>query len=586
MSLKSAMKRASFQTFKTRVKRCTQLTILHPLLTYSLVALWLTWPVVLHPFDQIIGGIPDSYQYSWYLGWFWHAVTHGQSPLYSSEMNWPQGFGFMYNTSIIALSVLFGWLVPLTSPVFVYNLVFFINIVLIGWLGNILLRNLGVTPSLSRFGGVMFCLMPYLTTQNIGHISITFIPPLFGILILIVRSIKVHRQNQFWYGISIGILFAIEFYTSIEVTMTFLLAITIFLGVLAVQKAGRQLLLSWLSRLPKHFWFALVITTSILTLPGIVDFFLSGGLAVAKTKFHPGSDNWYVADLLSPFYPTRLFAVQSDVTNTITSHFTGNLEENGSYIGLVMFAIVIFFRNTWRDVLSRSLLYSGLTLFVLSLGVALHVNGYTLPVPLPWSIFAHIPFLNCALPVRLALYVDACLILWTTLSLQKYLQRPHNAPRRRLWRVRVFSLLAILMWLPVFPYPHAAAHTVPSEMVNKIGSKPVFWITPNFGYEMQSLASTGYQINAYNLYGFAPHRSLGSVARTPLAVHFFPLNESVQYWSNQLDVIENAIRPSYILLAPFNQRGVSMPATLWIALKQRLGKPELQSNGYVLWHIK
>jgi hypothetical protein len=586
MSLKSAMKQSRTQAFKNQVKRCIHLTILHPLVTYSLVAVWLTWPVILHPFDQIIGGIPDSYQYSWYLGWFWHAITHGQSPLYSTELNWPLGFGFMYNTSIIALSVLIGWLVPLTSPVFVYNLVFFINIVLIGWLGNLLLRYLGVTRGLSRFGGVMFCLMPYLTTQNIGHISITFIPPLFGMLILIIRSIKVHRQNKLWYCISMGILLAFEFYTSIEVTMTFLLAITIFLGYLAVQKEGRKLLFNWLSELPKHFWFGLVITTFIFTLPGVIEFFLSGGLTVAKTKFHPGSDNWYVADLLSPFYPTRLFAIQSDVTNTITSQFTGNLEENGSYIGLVMFAIVILFRKAWRGVLSRSLLYSALTLFILSLGVALHVNGFTLPVPLPWFIFAHVPFLNSALPVRLALYVDACLIIWTTLSLQNYLQRSHNSPKRRLWTVRIVSVLAILMWLPVFPYPHAAAYNIPSEMVNKIGTKPVFWITPNFGYEMQSLASTGYQINAYNLYGFAPHRSLGSVAQVPLAKHFFPLNESVQYWSSQIDVIESTIHPSYILLAPFNQRGVLMPATLWIALNKRLGKPELQSQGYVLWYIK
>ncbi|MCF8567869.1 hypothetical protein LLE49_24410 [Alicyclobacillus tolerans] len=590
---------------------------LYPWLIFAAIGLWIMRPVLFHPYTQVIGGIPDSFQYTWYLGWFWHAVSHGLNPFYSYELNWPLGFGLMYNTSVIAESALFGWLVPLTSPVFVYNLVFFANIAAVGLMGRAVLRELGVGHWLSTWGGAMFCFMPYLTAQELGHTSQYFVAPLFAAVLLLIRFInrtvpdgmpkpspKLNpkpspRPSQskplrpIWTGVGIGILCAVEFYTSLELTVTFALATALFISVLVLQRQGRTFLATRIGSLPQRLWLSIFVTTLLLILPGIAEFVSAGGLLFSNTELHPDSGTFWVADLLSPLYPTPLQAMHTALTANVTQqHFLGDPEERGNYVGVFLLAAMVVLRKAWTGPVSRSLFGLSLTMFVLSLGNQVHVFGHPTPIYLPWLLFSHVPFLKSALPIRLALYVDASLIVWTALSLQE-VQRTggtRQAPPSR-WIVPATALLSLASWVPVLWYPHARAYFLPQSVVNKIGLKPVYWIGPNFGYDMQPLASSGYRLKTYNMYGFVPFSALGTQSNSPLASFVYnPGNNlSIASWSESVKAMQTELSnlsSGYVLLTDFNPSGVQLPPNLYFAVVQTLGKPVYQSQGCELWQIK
>lgn len=557
-------------------------------LIFVAVALWLEWPVVSHPYTRIVGGIPDSYQYTWYLGWFWHAVVHGSNPFYSHGMNWPQGFGLMYNTSIVAISVLFGWLVPITSAVFVYNLVFFVNICLIGCFGRGILRECGIRSWLSTWGGTMFCIMPYLTAQELGHMSQYVVSPLFAATYLFIRCINGKaKHHQIIYGTAIGLLCAVEFYTSLELTVTSLLALSIFVVYLAIQRSGRTWLRIHVGPLQRRFWMPLLLSAVIPLLPGTFEFISTGGLLLSGVEMHPHSAEYWVADFMSPWIPTRLSLLHTAVTKQLTNqHFLGTAEEKGNYIGVFLFATVISLRRAWRTPISRALVWLAMTMFILSLGNHLHVFGKPLPIILPWFLLSHFPFLNSALPIRLAFYVDVSLVIWTAMSLQHYLPAVGAFSIRRFTWLVLLCILPLVSWWPTASYPHSSVYALPQAIVQQVGSQPVFWITPNFGYDMQAVTASNYAFNVYNMYGFSLSNGGNQAKGHPMSHFQFSAEYgSPQLWAEQITTIRQTLHSGYVLLTPFNPSNTALPPNLKQRLTNILGQPLLEVNGCDLWVI-
>ncbi|MFB5189803.1 hypothetical protein [Alicyclobacillus fastidiosus] len=494
----------------------------------------------------------------------------------------------MYNTSVVAISVLFGWLVPMTSTVFVYNFVFFINIFLIGCVGRAILRECGIRTWLSTWGGIMFCIMPYLTAQELGHMSQYFVSPLFVATYLFVRCINGKANHQMIYGTAIGVVCAAEFYTSLELTVTFLLVLSIFLIYLGIQKSGRTWIQIHFGPLPGRFWIPLVLSAGILMLPGIFAFISTGGLLFSGVEMHPNSGGYWVADFLSPWYPTRLSLIHTALTQRITNgDFLGTPEEHGNYVGIFFFCSALILCRAWRTPVSRSLSWLAITMFILSLGTHVHVFGRQLPIVLPWILFSRVPFLNSALPIRLALYVDASLVIWTTMSLQHYLSSVGSVSIRRLIWLTFICFLPLVSWLPTIDYPYSSVYSLPKAIVQRIGSQPVFWITPNFGYDMQALTASRYELKVYNMYGFSPSDALNQAAGASLSQFQF----SAQYgssalWVQQIRTIKQTLHSGYVLLTPFDPSGVPLPSSLKQEMTNSFGKPVLQIKGCDLWAIR
>lgn len=569
------------------ISRSGRTSILIALVLGGILTIWMEWPVLGNVNSRVVGGIADTYQYVWYLGWFWHAVHHGLNPFFSHEINFPHGFGLMYNTSVIAESALFGWLVPYTSPVFVYNLVFSINVVLVVLLGQMLLRELGARAGLSIWGGLMFGIMPYLTAQDHGHVSQYFISPVLAILLLVARVVNRRTQKRRIYGTVVGLMLAVEFYTSLELIATGALSTAILIGFVAVAKRGRVWLRHRFFGLSWAFWLPVLGVSFVLVIPGLWEFWLTGGMHFAGRPLHPQTGTMWATDLASPLVPEPWLVLHSALTNHIFKFkLHGSLEEEGSYIGLALIVFSGLFYNVWRSVFGRSLFWFSVTMFVLSLGNQVHILGKLTPIPLPWHLFSRVPMLDSALPIRLSFFVDLSLIIWITLSLDTYLRSSSARKSFRTLRtlaVGVVALSSLALWMPKGPYMSTKVYHLPARVVAAVRGEPVAEITPNFGYDMQALASANYEPQVVNMYGFAPKVTVPGMFSPGFFV--IPPNASVREWSRQIRVVERIMKRGYIVYPPFNPHNQPTPLNLRRAIADTLGPPDLQVQGCRVWRF-
>jgi hypothetical protein len=95
----------------------------------------------------------------------------------------------------------------------------------------------------------------------------------------------------------------------------------------------------------------------------------------------------------------------------IASTFTGDIYENGAYLGipLIVFA-ELFRRRYWRTAPGKLLAIVLISLIVAAMGPALHIAG-RMGIPLPWAIAERLPLISIMLPVRFMTYAFLTLAL-------------------------------------------------------------------------------------------------------------------------------------------------------------------------------
>ncbi len=141
--------------------------------------------------------------------------------------------------------------------------------------------------------------------------------------------------------------------------------------------------------------------------------------------------------------PTAVTALGSGVSLPLTSQFSGNLAENGAYVGLPLLALLAWWlwshrRDKWLGVLA----FTAIACLVAELGPKLHIGGLVGGY-LPWILLSKLPFLKDILPVRFALYFDLTAAIVVAIILA------------RLGRSRMVAaaLLAVVVVLPWWPAP-------------------------------------------------------------------------------------------------------------------------------------
>jgi hypothetical protein len=173
----------------------------------------------------------------------------------------------------------------------------------------------------------------------------------------------------------------------------------------------------------------------------------------------------YVSDLVAFVIPSRLI------------NFTGNLTENGAYIGLPLLGLFAAgLIAGWRRPPIRWIGLMTLIVAVLSLGPHLHVNGSVTPVWLPWAALAQLPLVGSALPARLM----AIAFLGIGIVAAGAFANARTRVRRFAAGLLLFAgLLAIA---PSWPYPSAPATAPaffrPGGDVERINPGAVVLITP------------------------------------------------------------------------------------------------------------
>jgi hypothetical protein len=349
-------------------------------------------PVLVHH-GEIIGTGGDPEIFIWSLGWWPHAILHGENAIFSHVVWSPVGVNLAWATSVPGLAVLAAPLTLAAGPASTYNVLAVLLPALAGWTAYILCHHItrSFWPSLA--GGYLFGFSSYMLGQMQGHMHMTavFLVPLVALLVLryVERSLS-ERRLVVLLGTTLA--FQIGISTEVAFTLTLALGVTLVAAYLLVPTARerlRQLVLPLAGA---------YVLASILASPLLVN-------ALLHPQEVGNPPSWFPGDLLNIVSPTRLTWINSAWSERMSDRFKSWTGESGLYLGLPLLAILASFAWSQRRSATGRFLVAVLAVGVFcELGTELDVAGKRY-LALPWAHLVHLPGLDRTITVRFSMYV-------------------------------------------------------------------------------------------------------------------------------------------------------------------------------------
>lgn len=416
--------------------------LLPPLIYAGASLLIFGQPVVDHLNSVQIGSGTDPQAFAWILKWWPQAIAEGWDPLHTDAVFVPGGFNMMWVTSIPGPSLLLAPITQLAGPIASYNVLSLLGPVLSGWATHLLCRSLGAGYWASLLAGYVFAFSAYMVSATIGgHPFLTLMPfaPLLGLLgVIRVRG----RIGPVAYVAATALTLTLQFLTSTE---TFLVLVLLAGGVLL------------LAGVLYSDWRAPVISLTKLTVvAGLITGVIVSPLLI-KALSEPGALSTidpiaYSTDPLNLAIPTSLTALGGSALESVSLRFTGNITEQGAYLGLPLLVVVALMGlRARRDRTALILLVGFLVVLVASLGPRLNVLGGVSELRLPWAPFSHLPIFEYVIPSRLIGFAW----LFAVLLLALWLSRPGR------WRWGVAALVVVTILPNVGNGPTAWSYRPP-----------------------------------------------------------------------------------------------------------------------------
>jgi hypothetical protein len=190
--------------------------------------------------------------------------------------------------------------------------------------------------------------------------------------------------------------------------------------------------------------------------------------------------DFFAAGVTSVIVPQQSTWLSAGLGRFMMNSYSGDVAEQDSYLGLPLMLIVyVYGRDDWRrDALARFLVIAFAGMFVFSLGPHLWIGKLYTGVPMPWDVFAHLPLLGAALPVRFALYSSLLAGLMAALWIAQ----------GGAWRIAA----GLGAFLVVWPAPHGGQPVpvsrffAPGRVQAVLGPSPQLLVLP-FGSRAPSL---------------------------------------------------------------------------------------------------
>ena len=338
----------------------------------------------------------DVNDFVWYMTWWPHAIGNGLNPFFTHLLWAPSGFDLAWTTSIPGPSLLAAPLTLAAGPVVSFNVWSLLAPGLAAWTAFLLCRHLTKAFWPSLVGGYLFGFSSYVLTQLSGHLNLdlVFLLPVFIYLFLLRLE---GRLRVLPFVLLLGVALWFQLLTSAEVflTMTLFGGLAIGVALLSVTSDDRSRLLQTAGLTAAGYALA-----ALLAAP-----YLYYGFAPGFPRHALFSAHEFSIDLVNFVVPTKITWLGGTQAASITGRFTGNLEEQGGYLGLPLLALIALYAVArWRSVAGRVLLAVFAAGCLLALGPRLQVQGLS-SFRLPWTLAVHLPILAIALPSRLMLYV-------------------------------------------------------------------------------------------------------------------------------------------------------------------------------------
>jgi hypothetical protein len=372
---------------------------------YTLLALlFFGIPVIGHPQTTIIAqDQTDSGLFMWLYGWWPHAVLHGLNPFVTRLMLVPEGFNLQWTTSMPGPSVLLAPVTLVFAPAVTWNTIQLMAPALSAWTAFLLCRHVTGKALPSLIGGYVFGFSPYVLAHLTGGPFLALIALLPALVLLVIRRLEDSLSpRRFVVGMTATLIGQFLISTEVLATATLFGAIAIVIAYWLFP-AGRRSL----ARMTLELGVA-YLAMAVLISPFLYYFFFG--------RHYPPVGTFFSGDLLSFVAPPHFL----ELTH---AHGTGApyARSGENYLGIPLLVCILAFAVEERRHRSTWLLLSCLAVAaVASLGGQLSVGGRSIGVWMPWHLFADIPVLRYAIPVRFAAFVSlpAALILTMWLALR------------------------------------------------------------------------------------------------------------------------------------------------------------------------
>ena len=376
------------------------------LASYLVLALALTYPLVLQMADHIPGSITwgfDEYTFLWNFWWFKHAIFDlGVNPLQSDFIFYPIGVNLVLYTFMllnaalaIPLEFVFGYPAAInTLLLFAFVASAYGTFLLVRYLLRDVMPDKPQIRDWAAFvAGAAFAFTSsrfvYASLGHYNFVSSQFVP--FFVLFLI-KSIRESRTKN---AVLAGVFGAL----AILIDMTYAVFLAMFAALyLLYAWRGKEIARGFFNRLIWMVGVGFVLAAPLL-IPSVIELVTAGyalpgwghaekllndlvGL-VTPTTLHPLNRNWF----------QELDAVQQGI-----SQFA---DVNTVFLGYATLALALIGALAYRKKLTVWVV-SAISFAILSLGPVLHINGQSVfdfqglevTFPLPFLLLHYVPFLK------------------------------------------------------------------------------------------------------------------------------------------------------------------------------------------------
>jgi hypothetical protein len=416
------------------------------LLSYLVLAVVVLIQLWISPSGRVLASNDDDHGFFLFaLAHGERVVFHGDNPLFTGQMNVPDGVNLMANTSVLALTVPFAPVTHFFGPGLA--LVLLLTLSLAGtaaawwWL---LSRHLVRSPGAAWIGGLWCGFAPAMVSHANGHLNFVaqFVVPFIVWQVLRLREPgRVVRG-----GFVLGLLVVLQVFLNEEVLLFTAMTLLVFIAAYAafawdvVREAARRFVLG----------LAVAGATALVLLAYPLWFQFAGPQSYSGQPFEPGK---FVTDLFAiGAYARQSLAGNGVIARTLSVSPT----EDDSFWGLpLLVLLVVAAVLLWRSKPARALIVAGLVLLVASLGPRLRVAGHDTGFPLPFALVQHVPIIDLVSVTRFAMVPSTIIGVLLALAWDRI---PGKLPAAH--RKLFFVGMAVAL-VPVLPKPLPVVDAAP-----------------------------------------------------------------------------------------------------------------------------
>ncbi len=343
------------------------------LLAYTILTVIMTWPIAGRLGSHIPASAGDAWVHLWTFRWIKQALLTGVSPYYTDLLFYPDGVSLFFHNIAWANIAIWLPLQAIIGEAAAYSIVFLTVIVLNGFGGYLLAREF-IGSSLAGFvAGLIVAFWPY-TLSHHSHPNLIFIAWI-PLALLYLKRFFDHGRKRDAFLTALFIAFIGLTRWQLLVMGGFLIGLYIIWRLISDNSVRNARVFGLLAVIAL---LALIIMTPLLA-----------PVAYAQlTRDDP--DSLFVdrelasTDLLAYLIPNRYHPLWGEAAFKLYDNFSVN-QVLVAFVGYTVFLLAVYSVVTrWPE--SRFWLFAVLFYVLLALGPTLTINGYSLPIPMPYRL--------------------------------------------------------------------------------------------------------------------------------------------------------------------------------------------------------